>query len=84
MTIYDYAVPVHRSLQSRHLMAGIPFVAVMILYVLTIVTTYMMQLTFFWIVIGILYVAARILTKKDPYLIDIVIHSLRDCDEYNP
>lgn len=84
MTVLDFAMPVHKSLQTRSLMAGIPMIAVMFLYVLAILTTYMMQLPFFWIVIGILYIAARILTKKDQYLIDIVIFSLQEHDEYNP
>lgn len=80
----DYSAPIHKSLQMPNLFLGIPMMALLAMYCVAILTIYIMQISFFWIVIGIMYIAARMLSKRDPFLIDIVTYSMMEKDEYIP
>ena len=84
MKVQDFAIPVHRALQQRELLAGIPHMAMLILLVIGIATVYMAQLYWFLPVLIFLYIAMRILSKKDPYLIDVILISLSQDDSYIP
>ena len=84
MNNIDYSTPVRKSLQGRQLLLGIPSTAVLILFIIGTLTIYLAQIKIFWGVLVILYIAAKLLTKKDPYLIDIVFYSLLYDDEYLP
>jgi type IV secretory pathway TrbD component len=79
-----YARPVHRSLLERTLMAGIPQAGVFILFLLAVVFVYGMRLYFMLAVIVILYFVMRALTKKDPWLIDIVLENISQKDVFIP
>lgn len=84
MSVRDFATPVYHSIQSRDLFGGIPYTAMMVLYMCGIIFVYMCRLYYFLIVIAAMYVTARVLTKKDEWLIDIVLSSLLQHEEYVP
>lgn len=80
----DFSSPVHTSLLQRELLAGVPHIIMLALLMLGIFTVYMAKMYFFAPVIIGLYIAARILTKKDPFLLDVILISLLQQDEYIP
>lgn len=80
MSVRDYSVPVHRSLMQRELILGIPALGMLALLLVAVFTMYILQQYYFGIFIAILYVVMRILTKKDPYLIDILIEHVNQKD----
>ncbi|HOS36441.1 MAG TPA: VirB3 family type IV secretion system protein [Treponemataceae bacterium] len=80
MSVRDYSVPVHRSLMQRELILGIPALGMLSLLLVAVFTMYILQQYYFGIFIAILYVVMRILTKKDPYLIDILIEHVNQKD----
>lgn len=80
MSVRDYSVPVHRSLIQRELILGIPALGMLALLLVAVFTMYILQQYYFGIFIAILYVVMRILTKKDPYLIDILIEHVNQKD----
>ena len=84
MNVIDFSVPVHRSLQQRDLLAGVPHSALFVLVIFGIVTVYMAQLYWFLPVIIVLYIAMRILTKHDPFLLDIIFISITQDDYLLP
>lgn len=84
MSIIDFSVPVHRSLHQRDLLAGVPHLALLVLVIFTIVTVYMAQLYWFLPVVVVLYIAMRLMTKRDPFLLDIVLHSVTQDDYLIP
>lgn len=75
ITVYDFATPVHRVLLEPNQMLGIGVVPAMMILVLTII---LMNLVSVWCFpIGIvLFVAARILCRKDPYMLTILFSRL--------
>ncbi len=80
MRVRDYSVPVHRSLMQRELILGIPAMGMLTLLLVAVFTMYILQQYYFGIFIAILYVVMRILTKKDPYFIDILIEHVNQKD----
>jgi type IV secretory pathway VirB3-like protein len=76
----SYSTPVHRSLLQRELIIGIPQAGLLILLFLGFVFMYMAEMYFMAIPIAILYILMRVLTKKDPYLIDILIGHINEKD----
>ena len=84
MSVIDFSVPVHRSLQQRDLLARVPHSALFVLVIFGIVTVYMAQLYWFLPVIIVLYIAMRILTKHDPFLLDIIFISITQDDYLLP
>ena len=80
MSVSDYSVTVHRSLITRELVLGIPALGMLLLLLLGVFTMYILQQYYFGIVIAVLYIVMRILTKKDPYLIDILIEHVSQKD----
>ncbi|MDR0730421.1 MAG: VirB3 family type IV secretion system protein [Treponema sp.] len=79
-----YAQPVHRSLLERELMAGVPQAGLFILFLLAVVFVYGMRLYFMIAFIVVLYFVMRALTKKDPWLIDIVLENINQKDVFIP
>jgi type IV secretory pathway TrbD component len=79
-----YARQVHRSLMSRDLMAGIPQVALFLLALLAVIFCYGMGMYFMLIPVAVLYVVARVLTGKDPWMIDMVLENIQQKDIYIP
>jgi type IV secretory pathway VirB3-like protein len=80
----DYCIKVHRSLLKRDLIAGISKLAIIIIFVLTVILSIGFR-QFWFIGVGvILYIVFRICTKKDEYLVEIVMNSLFKPDELIP
>ena len=75
---------VHRSLLQRELMAGIPRVGMVGLFVMAIMCVYAFKMYFMVVPIAVLYLVMRFLTARDPWLIDIVIDSIQQKDIFIP
>lgn len=74
----DYSYPVHRSLFKRKMIMGIPTVPFVIISMFTIII--LMDFKAIAIIpvgVGLLWVTREI-SKKDPYLLDIILNSLSD------
>ena len=80
MSVRDYSQTVHRSLLQRDLVLGIPAMGMMILLLLGVFTVYVLKQYYFAAIIIVLYFVMKILTKKDPYLIDILIEHINQKD----
>ena len=72
----EYAKPVHRSLLERELILGIPQMGVLILLFFSFLFLYLLRMYYMVFPLAILYITMRILTKKDPYMIDILIEHI--------
>ena len=74
-TLYDYAVPVHRVLLQPNVVLGIGIAPAMMILVLTVV---LMNLVSVWCFpVGIvLFAAAKILCRNDPYMMTILFERL--------
>jgi type IV secretory pathway VirB3-like protein len=79
-----YGRKVHRSLLQRDLVAGVPEIGLFLLLMLGLVFVFGLALYFMIIPIIILYVIMRVLTKRDPYMIDIVIDNVYQKDVLLP
>ncbi len=84
MSVRDYSVTVHRSLMQRELVLGIPSMGMLILLLIGVFTMYILKQYYFGFIIAALYVVMRIMTKKDPYLIDILIEHVNQKDYLVP
>ena len=75
ISVYDYSTPVHRVLLEPNLLLGIGIMPAMLILVLTIV---LMNVVSIWCVtIGvILYVAAKMVCKNDPYALTVIFDRL--------
>ena len=75
ISVYDYSTPVHKVLLEPNLLLGIGVTPAMLLMVLTIV---LMNIVSIWcVIIGIiLYVAARMVCKNDPYALTVIFDRL--------
>lgn len=80
----NYAVPVHRSLLKRDLTAGVSQQTIMILFLLTLIMVLGFGLIWFIGVSVILYIAARFLTSRDEFRLDILCESIWLPDRLNP
>ena len=79
-----YAIKVRRSLLQRDLLGGVPQMGLIFIFVMSVVFVYVLRLYIMIVPILILYFVMRILTKKDPWLIDIVIDSIQQKDIFIP
>lgn len=84
MSVRDYAVPVHRSLMQRDLILGIPAIGMLILLLAGVFTMYILRQYYFGFFLAALYIMMRLLTKKDPYLIDILFEHVNQKDYLVP
>lgn len=84
MNLRNYSQPVHRSLIHRNLIFGIPAVGMMILLIIAVFTMYILQQYYFGFVIFALFITMRIMTKKDPYLVDILVTHVNQKDMLIP
>jgi type IV secretory pathway TrbD component len=80
MSVRDYSVTVHRSLLQRDLVLGIPAMGMLVLLLIGVFTMYILKQYYFGIFIAVLYIVMRVLTKKDPYLVDILIEHVNQKD----
>jgi type IV secretory pathway TrbD component len=79
-----YKRQVHRSLLDRELMGGVPQAGLFILFLLGVIFIYGLGLYFMIAPIVILYFVMRALTKRDPWLIDIVLENISQKDTFIP
>ena len=79
-----YSRKVHRSLLQRELMGGVPEIGLFLLLMLGLVFVFGLELYFMIVPIIILYIIMRVLTKRDPYMIDIVIDNIFQKDVFYP
>ena len=79
-----YKQKVHRSLLQREMLAGIPQAGLILLVVLATVFIYGLRLFFMIVPIAVLFIVMRILTKRDQWLIDIVLDNIQQKDKLIP
>jgi type IV secretory pathway VirB3-like protein len=79
--IYDYAIPVRRSIIHRDLWLGIPFIPLMVLGFATILMVFTFGQIAFLVVTVISWFVLKQITKQDEWLLDIVLASLLQPDE---
>ena len=84
MDTHIYASPVRRSLLSRETLGGIPQVGFIFLIIMAAVFIYGLSMYLMIIPIVILYVIMKVLSKKDQFLIDMVIDNLSQKDVFLP
>ncbi|MBD5448044.1 MAG: type VI secretion protein [Treponema sp.] len=75
ITVYDFATPVHRVLLEPNQMFGIGMTPAMLILVLTIVLMNMVSVWCFPVGI-VLFIVARLLCRKDPYMLTILFDRL--------
>jgi len=79
-----YKKPVHRSLLQREMVGGIPQVGMLLIFMLFLVFVYGFQLYFSIIPIVLLYFVMRFMTRKDQWMIDIMLDYIRHKDVLIP
>jgi type IV secretory pathway VirB3-like protein len=79
-----YRLPVRRSLLQRELLFGVPQAGLLILFMLAAVFLYGLEMYFMAAPVVVLYFVMRILTKKDQWLIDIVLDNIMQKDRLIP
>jgi type IV secretory pathway VirB3-like protein len=79
--IFDFAIPVRRSVIHRDLMLGIPFIPFILLAFITIFMVFSFQQYAFLIITVTSWFILRQITKSDEWLLDIVLSSLLQPDE---
>lgn len=84
MEAREYSLPVRRSLLQRDLKFGIPVNGLLILVVSGTLFIYILELYWFGFILAAIYIVMRMLTKKDPYMIDILITHLNQKDFFVP
>ena len=79
--IYDFAIPVRRSVIHRDLWLGIPFIPLTALGFVTILMVFTFGQIAFLVISVIAWFILRQVTKTDEWLLDIIITSLLQPDE---
>ena len=79
--IYDYAIPVRRSIIHRDLWLGIPFIPLLTLGFVTILMVFTFGQFAFLVITVISWFVLKQITKHDEWLLDIVMTSLLQPDE---
>jgi type IV secretory pathway VirB3-like protein len=79
--IYDFVIPVRRSIIHRDLWLGIPFIPLMTLGFITILMVFTFGQIAFLVITVISWFALKQVTKHDEWLLDIIITSLLQPDE---
>jgi type IV secretory pathway TrbD component len=84
VSMKPYARRVRRSLLQRELIGGVPQAGLFLLFLLAVVFMYGLELYFMGVPIVILYLVMRALTRRDPWLIDIVLENISQKDRFIP
>jgi len=79
-----YARTVRRSLLQREMVGGVPQVGLLLLFVLGIVFVYGLRLYIAIVPIALMFLVMRHLSKKDQWLIDIVMENVMQKDVLLP
>ena len=80
----EFKQPVHRSLLQREIIAGVPQIGLLILFILGVILIYMFRQYYFIIPIVLFYFLMRFFTSKDPWCIEMVIDYISQKDRYIP
>jgi type IV secretory pathway TrbD component len=80
----SFTRPVRRSLLQRDLLGGVPAIGLLLLFMLGVIFIYGLRLYFTIVPIAVLYLLMRALTKKDQWLIDIVLENISQKDVLLP
>jgi len=76
--------PVHRSLLQREMLGGVPQAGLFILFMLGLIFVYGLRLYLMIIPIVLLYFIMRHMTKKDQWLIDILLNNIMQKERFIP
>jgi type IV secretory pathway VirB3-like protein len=79
-----YKKPVRRSLLQREMIGGVPQAGLFIVFVLGLIFIYALELYISAVPIALFYLVMRHLSKKDPWLIDIVLDNIMQKDKLIP
>lgn len=80
-SVYDYATPIYKSLITDDVQWGIGIIPVCLISIITIV--FMRLISIWCILLGIvLVIIAKIVTKKDSHLLEILFERLLLSDVY--
>jgi type IV secretory pathway VirB3-like protein len=82
--VREFSYPVHRSMRVRSMILGVPPIAFALIMVLTVLMVYRLGQIWFLAITMILWFAARQIAKKDQWLLDIILVSLKQKDYYTP
>jgi type IV secretory pathway VirB3-like protein len=74
----------HKALMQRELIAGVPPLGLLAVILLIVFFVYNLEFYLMLIPIAVFYVVMRILTKRDPFLVDIVFEDIMRKDIYLP
>lgn len=74
----------HKALMQRELIAGVPPLGLLAVILLIVFFVYNLEFYLMLIPIAALYVVMRILTKHDPFMVDIVLEDIMRKDVYLP
>jgi type IV secretory pathway VirB3-like protein len=74
----------HKALMQRELIAGVPPLGLLAIILLIVIFVYNFEFYLMLIPIAVLYIVMRILTKRDPFLVDILLEDLMRRDVYLP
>ena len=79
--VYDYASPIHKSLIQDDVTMGIGVIPVVLIVIITIV---LMRLVSIWCIFAgvVLFVIAKVSTRKDPHLLEFLFERLVTSDIY--
>lgn len=79
-SITDFTVPVFKSFQQEDLLLGVQKGVFIILFMIFTIISYLFGFLPGCVLTVVIYVPARILTKKDPHMISIALSSLLEPD----
>jgi type IV secretory pathway VirB3-like protein len=74
--------PSHKSLMRRELVLGVPPLGMLAVLLLVIIFVYNLGLYLMLVPIAVFYIAMRLLSKRDPFLVDIVLDDIVAKDMY--
>jgi type IV secretory pathway TrbD component len=80
----EYIKPVHRSLLQREMMGGVPQAGLLLILMLALVFIYGLEIYVAAAPIALLYFVMRRFSKKDQWLIDIVLENIMQKDKLIP
>jgi len=80
----EYKQKVHRSLLQREMLGGVPQIGLIFLIVFGTVLIYGLRLYFMIVPLAVLYIVMRALTRRDQWLIDIVMDNIMQKDKLIP
>jgi type IV secretory pathway VirB3-like protein len=74
----------NNALMQRELIAGVPMLGMLVLLLLIVIFVYNLRFYILLAPIAALYIVMRLLSKRDPFLVDVVFEDLMRKDIYLP